>query len=153
MTFSVSLRLADNFVDVLFNNQNEKIFMGKKMYRKILRITAIATILIGLLALIAGTRTLMGLFDPGYDTFNLLVIYNVFMGIVSLIAGYYIWKSYIVAQKISAAILAGHIIVLVLLLTLFNDIIATQSIQAMTFRVVVWSAIFITIYKVFKLKN
>jgi len=127
--------------------------MGKPMHRIILRITALVAIIIGLLALITGTRVLLGLFDPGYNTFSLLIIYNVLMGLVSLFAGYHIWKGYTVAQKISAAILTGHIIVLGLLLTQFNDIIAIQSIQVMTFRVVVWSAIFITIYKVFTLKN
>jgi hypothetical protein len=120
------------------------------MYRKILIITAIVAIIIGLLALITGTLALLGLYEPGYNTFRLLILYNVLMGIVSIFAGYQIWNGHAVAEKLSGVILLGHITVLVMLVTLFHHIIAVQSILAMMFRVVVWVALFITTHKVFR---
>ncbi|MCB0284485.1 MAG: hypothetical protein KDF60_18015 [Calditrichaeota bacterium] len=123
------------------------------MNRTILRIAASAAVLIGIMAVIVGTRTLIGSNDPGYTTFNLLIIYNVVMGLVSLVAGYQIWNGYALAQKLSGVILLGHIAVLVMLVTIFNDIIAIQSIKAMIFRVGVWLVIFITVHILFNYKT
>lgn len=123
------------------------------MNRIILRIAATVAVVIGIMPVVVGSRTLLGLHDPGYTTFNLLIVYNVLMGIVSIVAGYQNWKGHAVAQKLNGVILLGHLTVLVMLVTLFIDIIAIQSIHAMMFRVGVWIVIFTTVHILFNHKT
>ncbi len=104
-------------------------------------------VIMGLLPVITGTRVLSGSFDPGYTSFPLLIGYNIFMGLVSMVAGYLIWTRHKQALLISGIIASGHILVLLSLLTIFNDVIATQSIKAMIFRSVVWVVIFLFVRK------
>ncbi len=110
-----------------------------------LKIVATVAGILGLMAVITGSRVLLGVFDPGYATHIWLISYNVFMGIVSLVAGVLIWK-----EKAKGALLAGiitvaHITVLLLLGTVFVSDVAHQSIMAMIFRSVVWVALFLVI--------
>ena len=113
----------------------------------ILRIVAFVAFSVGLMTTITGTRALTGSFDPGYQTFTLLIGYNVLMGLVSMLAAYYIWTKHKLAKGISGLISAGHILVLISLLTIFSDIIAHQSIKAMIFRSVIWLVIFLSVRK------
>ena len=110
------------------------------------KIAAILAIIIGLMTVNTGTRVLIGSFDPGYNTFIELIVYNVLMGILSVFSGWFIWKGNKIALSLSAIITIGHTAVLVSLITLFVDIVALQSIKAMTFRVVVWLIIFTIVY-------
>lgn len=120
--------------------------MNKKII--IPRIVAVVAFVVGLMTTITGTRALTGSFDPGYTSFPLLIGYNVFMGLVSIIAAYFIWTKHKLALVFSGIIAGGHILVLLSLLTVFNDIIAHQSIKAMVFRSVIWIAIFLFVRKV-----
>jgi len=117
------------------------------------KIVAGIAILLGLTSVVVGTRVLMGWFDPGYVTFPLLIIYNVIMGLVSILAGIFIWKNHKSAFEISGLITIGHIAVLVSLVTVFGNIIALQSIHAMIFRSVIWILILLTILWVNKTRN
>ncbi len=119
--------------------------MSKKI---IIRIVAVAAFIMGLMPTITGTRALTGSFNPGYTTFPLLISYNIFMGLVSIAAAYFIWKKHKLAIGISGLIAGGHILVLLSLLTVFNDIIAHQSIKAMIVRSIIWIAIFLFVRKV-----
>jgi len=112
------------------------------MKNVLLKIAAAIATLLGLMSVITGTRALTGFFDPGYQTFNILISYNVLMGVVSVIAGYFIWKKHKRSLELSAIITIGHIGVLLSLITVFRNIIAYQSIEAMIFRSVVWVLIF-----------
>ncbi len=102
------------------------------------KIIAVVAAVIGLMAVFVGTRVLLGLFDPGYQYFMSLVSYNVIMGIVSLFAGILIWKRNEKAIFLSYFIFGAHLIVLLLLLTVFNNVISEHSVNAMTFRSSVW---------------
>ncbi len=108
---------------------------------------AVIAALMGVLPVITGTRVLSGSFDPGYATFITLITYNILMGLVSVAAGYFIWTKTKQALLFSGFVAGGHILVLLSLLTVFNDVIATQSIKAMTFRSVVWIVIFLFVRK------
>ena len=119
-----------------------------KLKNIFLKITASAAMLIGIIAAVTGTRALMGLFDPGYSTFTLLILYNILMGFVSVLAGSLIWRRHKLAIKISGLITVAHFTVLLSLLSIFNDIIAPQSVNAMTFRSVFWIAIFVVVYTI-----
>ncbi len=114
----------------------------------ITRIVAGVAFVVGLMTTITGTRALTGSFDPGYTSFPILIGYNVFMGIVSVVTAYFIWSKHKLALLFSGIITAGHIAVLISLLTVFNDIIAHQSIKAMIVRTVIWVAIFLFVRKV-----
>ena len=120
--------------------------MNKKII--IPRIVAILAFIVGLMTTITGTRALTGSFDPVYTSFSMLISYNVFMGIISVVAAYFIWNKHKIAVGISGLIAGGHIFVLLSLLTVFNDIIAHQSVKAMIFRSVIWIAIFLFVRKV-----
>ncbi|VAX22898.1 hypothetical protein MNBD_IGNAVI01-697 [hydrothermal vent metagenome] len=113
----------------------------------LIKIVAVLAALMGLMALVTGSRVLLGLFDPGYQYFTALLVYNVTLGVVSILAGYFIWKKENVALYFSYFITGAHIIVFLLLITVFNDIIAYQSINAMTFRSVAWIIFTFIIWK------
>ncbi|HGY56080.1 MAG TPA: hypothetical protein ENK44_10275 [Caldithrix abyssi] len=103
---------------------------------------AFVAAILGILSVIAGTRVLTGAFVPGYTVLKPLVIYNVVVGAMSIAAGFLIWKKHKTAVLLSGLITILHILVLISLLTVFNDLAARQSVMAMTFRAVVWVGIF-----------
>ncbi len=111
------------------------------------KITATFAALSGLLTIVAGTRAISGSFDPGYATFPTLIIYNLALGAAAIAAGVLIWERHRGALFTSGVIATSHIIVLLLLLTVFRDIIASQSINAMTFRVGLWLIISFLFFK------
>jgi hypothetical protein len=121
---------------------------GFSMKNIILKIAAAIATLLGIMSVITGIRALTGSFDPGYESFSVLISYNVLMGIISVIAGYFIWKNHKQALLLSAIITIGHIAVLLSLVTIFSNIIANQSVEAMIFRSVVWVLIFVTVFTI-----
>lgn len=118
-----------------------------------LKITASAAMLIGIIASITGTRVLLGVFNPGYPTFTILIYYNILMGLVSIFAGYLIWVRHTLNIYISGLITAAHISVLVSLFTIFSDFIAIQSVNAMTFRSGVWILIFVSVFLINRIQR
>ncbi len=112
-----------------------------KQMKIINKVAAVFAIVIGGMAIVAGTKVLTGFSLPEYEFFNSLIIYNVVMGLISLFTGYLIWKNFEWALPLSALITGFHIVVLTLLLTAFNDIISSHSINAMIFRSLIWFVI------------
>lgn len=106
-----------------------------------LKITASIAILIGVISFVTGSRVLIGSFDPGNTTFRVLIYYNVIMGLISILAGYLIWKNHKNALSLSCFITIGHLVVLLLLKIVFNDVIAQESVMAMLFRSSIWVVI------------
>ena len=113
----------------------------------VIKIVAVLAVIIGLLAAVTGTRVLLGLFDPGYQYFTILISYNIIMGLVSIAAGILIWRRNVKALILSYTINAFHIAVLLLLITIFSDIISIHSIGAMTFRSVAWIIFSMIVWK------
>lgn len=111
------------------------------------KVAASLALILGLMTIITGTRVLTGQFVPGYTVLQWLVYYNVFMGVVSLIAGLLIWKGHGFALRLSSLIASAHILVLSLLLIIFNTVVAPASIKAMVFRSVIWIVIFIVVQR------
>lgn len=108
------------------------------------KITAVLAILMGIMPIVTGSRVLFGFFDPGYRYFIILILYNIIMGSVSVFAGIYIWRNHRRALFYSVFIAVSHTVVLLSLLSKFNDIISDESIAAMTVRSALW-IIFTTI--------
>ncbi len=104
----------------------------------LVKIIAVIAAAIGIMAVFVGSRVLLGLFDPGYQYFTTLVSYNVIMGAVSVFAGILIWTKNSKALLTAYIILGAHFIVLILIMTVFGDVISDHSVSAMTFRVSVW---------------
>ena len=113
----------------------------------LIKIVAGAALLIGLMAVITGTRVLTGYFEPDYNVLPWLVYYNVFMGFVSLFAAFLIWKENAKALLVSGIITIGHISVLLALLTIFNSVVADHSIKAMIFRSSIWLILTFVVWK------
>ncbi len=113
----------------------------------VIKIIAVFASIIGIMATITGARVLLGMFDPGYEYFTALIVYNIIIGLVSLFAGVLIWKKNGKAFLVASLITVAHIIVFLLLKTVFSDIISDHSVNAMTFRSVIWIIISIIVWK------
>jgi len=113
----------------------------------VIRIVAVAAAIMGLMAVITGARVLLGFFDPGYQYFIILIVYNITLGAVSVIAGILIWQRNNKALLVTFIITAAHIIVFLLLKTTFSDVISDYSVNAMTFRSIVWIIFTVVIWR------
>ena len=113
----------------------------------VIRIVAVLAAIIGTMAVVTGSRVLIGIFDPGYQYFTELVSYNVIMGAVSVIAGILIWRKNSKALLFAYFITGAHIIVFLLLKTAYSDVISDHSINAMTFRSIAWTIFTVIIWK------
>lgn len=117
--------------------------------KNVYKIAAILAFFIGIMSIIAGSKVLLGFDTKNYAVLNWLVTYNVVYGFISIIAGYLIWKQHKFTKKAVAFILASHIILLIYL-NFFNENVASESINAMVFRVSIWSIIALIITINFK---
>ena len=113
----------------------------------LIKIIAVLAAIIGIMAVITGSRVLLGLFDPGYQYFTVLVSYNVIMGFVSIVAGILIWKGSAKYKPLTYFITSAHITVFLLLIIVFSDVISDHSISAMTFRSVAWIIFSLIVWK------
>jgi cellobiose-specific phosphotransferase system component IIC len=107
-------------------------------------IATILAILIGILSVISGSMVLLGLRSVDYRVLDWLVVYNVTLGIISILVAYQIGKQYSRSKLMIMTILLLHFLVLVYLY-FFNDMVADESIKAMAFRVGIWVAILILV--------
>jgi len=104
------------------------------------KIAAILAFFIGLMSIIAGSKVLLGIDSKNYTVLNWLVIYNVFFGVISIIGAYLIWQKHRLTKTVIVVILTSHVLML-LYLNIFNENVAPESINAMTFRVSIWTII------------
>ena len=111
-----------------------------KITRNILVTVAV---LFGLLTIFAGTRVLLGS-NPGYIVFRPLLIYNTAMGIVYVTAGIIAWRNIKQGMYVAAAVFVLNLIVLTAIFILYTkgNLIAVDSLRAMSLRTVVWFAMF-----------
>jgi len=107
--------------------------------------TTLATF-IGAMSIFAGSRVLAGFDTPDYNVLTWLVQYNVLLGIISLIVAWFIWRKHKYAITFSSTIILSHASVLLLLLTVFREVAAVDSVKAMTFRMIVWTIILLLTY-------
>jgi hypothetical protein len=101
------------------------------------KLPSILAFLVGAMSIIAGGMVLRG-WRPGYSILSWLPVYNFALGLLTLIPAYLLWINNRFALTASITTFALHAIVLLLLLTTFRGQVATQSIGAMSFRVVIW---------------
>jgi len=107
----------------------------KSTYQKI---AAVLAFIIGAMAIFAGGEVLLGKVMD-YYVIDWLPIYNLIAGLVSsFVTAILIWKGSKYATSAAVGIFAVHGIVMLVLQTAYRDLVAPDSIKAMTVRLVVW---------------
>lgn len=101
------------------------------------QIASLLAILVGIMSIVAGGKTMQG-WNPGYNVLSWLPVYNFVMGFLALIPALLLWINHRFGLAASLATFGIHALVLLILLAVFHDQVATQSIAAMIFRLVVW---------------
>lgn len=101
------------------------------------KLPSILAFLVGAMSILAGGMVLRG-WRPDYSILSWLPVYNFAVGLLTLVPAYLLWVNNRYALTASIVTFGVHTIVLLLLLTLFRGQVATQSIGAMSFRVITW---------------
>jgi hypothetical protein len=110
------------------------------------KIAAILAFIIGAMAVFAGGRALLGK-DPGYYVINWLLLYNYTVGILTVfLVAPLIWTNSRLALPAAIGIFSIHALVMIILLAGYRDVVATDSIVAMTIRIVVWLIILVLMF-------
>lgn len=105
------------------------------------KIAAVLAFAIGGMAIFAGIQVLLGN-DPGYYVINWLPVYNYTAGILTVfITAILIWIGHRLALPVAIATIGLHAAVMAILQLAYRDVVAPDSIQAMTVRLVVWAVI------------
>jgi hypothetical protein len=110
------------------------------------KIAAILAFLIGAMAVFAGGKVLLGN-DPGYYVINWLPVYNYTVGILTVfVTAALIWGRHRLALPIAAATFGVHTLVMLVLQAAYRDVVAIDSVVAMTVRMTVWIIILVLMY-------
>ena len=105
------------------------------------KIAAILAFIIGGMAVVAGVQVLLGS-DPGYYVIDWVPVYNYTAGILTaLVTATLIWRKSRLAWLAAIATFSLHTLVMLLLLTVHRDVVAVDSIRAMTIRMLAWAII------------
>lgn len=111
------------------------------MSKILTKAASILAFAIGAMAIFAGGKVLLGQ-DPGYYVIDWVPIYNFSAGLITfLITAILIWKNSKYAVPAAIATLSSHSIVMIILQTVYGEVVAPDSIQAMTVRIIVWIVI------------
>ena len=113
-------------------------------HRIVKRTLALVAIAFGLLTLVAGGRVLAGN-DPGYVVYRPLLFFNTSMGVAYVVAGFLILSKPRHGKLAAAVIFLLNMLVFAFIGYLYanSDVVAFDSIQAMTLRAGVWLALFL----------
>lgn len=109
-----------------------------KMDLNLSKVAAIFALIIGAMAIFAGGQVLLGK-NPDYYVIDWLPIYNFTIGVITFfITGILLWKENRYAIPAAVATLTSHSLVMIILQSAYNDVVAPDSIRAMTLRIGVW---------------
>lgn len=107
----------------------------------LIKIAAVLAFVIGAMAVFAGIQVLLGN-DPGYYVINWVPVYNYTIGVLTVVVtAALIWTDHRLAMPAAILTISLHAIVMLLLLTTYRDVVAPDSIRAMTVRLIVWGHI------------
>ncbi|MBK6432948.1 hypothetical protein [Candidatus Amarolinea dominans] len=102
------------------------------------KIASALAFLIGVMAIFAGGQVLLGK-DPGYHVINWLVLYNYTIGILTVFTtAVLIWTQHKYALPAAIGTLGVHALVMLIIQTAYRGVVASDSLRAMTIRIVVW---------------
>ena len=106
-------------------------------------IAAILAFIIGIMAVIAGGKVLLGIL-PDYYVIDWLPIYNFIVGLSSaFFTSIVIWKNNRLALPAAIATFGLHAIVMIILQIAYHGLVAPDSIMAMTVRLIIWIIILV----------
>jgi cell shape-determining protein MreD len=106
------------------------------IYRKT---AAVLAFIIGAMAIFAGGQVVLLGKVMDYYVIDWLPIYNLIVGLLSaFVTSILIWRNNKFAMPAVLATLAAHIAVMLILLIGYGDVVAPDSIRAMTVRIVAW---------------
>ena len=108
------------------------------------KIAAVLAFIIGAMAIFAGGQVLFLGKQMDYYIITWLPYYNFTLGVISvLVTAVLIWKNSRCAMPATIATFTAHALVMLVLLTAYKDVVAPDSIVAMSVRLVVWVVILI----------
>lgn len=110
------------------------------------KIAAVLAFIIGAMAVFAGGQVLLGNL-PDYYVINWLPVYNYTIGILTVfVTAILIWSRHRLAMPAAIATFGIHTLVMLILQTSYRDVVAIDSIVAMTVRMTVWVIILALLY-------
>lgn len=105
------------------------------------KIAAVLALVIGVMGINAGAPVLLGR-TPSWPVIAWLPVYNVAAGTITvLLTSILLWKNHRYAALASLATLGLHTLVMIVLQTVYRDVVAQQSLEAMTIRIGTWLVI------------
>ena len=117
-----------------------------KLKNVLSKIASVLALIIGGLAIFAGGQALLGK-DPGYYVINWLVLYNYTAGILTvIITATLIWTNNRFALPVAIGTFSLHALVMLILQTAYRDVVAPDSVRAMSVRLVVWVIILVLMF-------
>jgi hypothetical protein len=110
------------------------------------KIAAVLAFIIGAMAVFAGGQVLLGKL-PDYYVINWLPVYNYTVGILTVfVTAVLIWSRHRLAMPAALVTFGLHALVMVILQTSYHDMVAIDSVVAMTVRMTVWVIILALLY-------
>lgn len=110
------------------------------------KIAAVLAFIIGAMAVFAGGQVLLGNL-PDYYVINWLPVYNYTVGILTIfVTAILIWSRHRFAMPAAIATFGIHTLVMLILQTSYRDVVAIDSIVAMTVRMTIWIIILAMLY-------
>jgi apolipoprotein N-acyltransferase len=119
------------------------------------RAAAVIGIVFGLATIVAGGTVLLGR-DPGYLVYRPLLVFNTAMGIVYLYAAVAAWRRQPAGRATAGWITTVNAAVLLWIVYLHQttrDVVANDSVRAMTLRTVVWAVLYAVLAWVWRRKR
>lgn len=111
------------------------------MKRSISKIAAVLSLIIGAMAIFAGGKVLLGIM-PDYYVIDWLPLYNYTAGVLTVaVTAVLLWKNHRYGRSAAVAVFSAHALVLGILLAAYRPVVASDSLRAMTVRLVVWTII------------
>ena len=113
------------------------------MNRALTKIAASLAFIIGAMAIVAGGQVLLGNV-PDYYVVSWLPAYNFVMGVLTdFMTAFLIWKNSQWARPAAMGTFSAHAIVMLILLVAYREVVAPDSIVAMSIRLAVWLIILV----------
>jgi hypothetical protein len=110
------------------------------------RIAAVLAFIIGMMAVFAAGQVLLGKV-PDYYVINWLPVYNYTIGILTVfVTAVLLWTKHTLAMPVTIVTFGIHTLVMLVLQTTYRDVVAMDSVVAMTIRIAVWVIILALMY-------
>ena len=96
---------------------------------------------IGAMAVFSGGKVLLGQM-PDYYVIDWVPVYNFSVGLITVaFTAITLWRNGKLALPTAIATLSSHSIVMIVLQTIYRDVVAPESTKAMTVRITAWTII------------